>query len=317
MTAEDLPPPPPHLLAMADQSSQLLPPDRSRQPSEQSAANRNLLPSTGQLNPAYSAANGMEQYPPEIASFMTRVKGHVGAEAKERGVGGPQISKAPPPNLSAEPQQSPSPSMLRRYKSARGPYKQVEAVNNRRDVRASLPRHSSYTNAPQAKLSPMKEQHVANRGEKETQRGRLQDIFESFDNLFTAQSAFQSDLSPEKPRHREGEESETRQGNATTGNRSRPTMLGTNANAAASGAESFQDQLKSLPDTKKKTKEKVMDWMERSSDLWSYESQIPMLKDQDTGNPLPQYQRPSHLYEDPVQVVQAGFPNGRNFFVDV
>eukprot|EP00731_Ephydatia_muelleri_P007749 Em0004g87a len=327
MTAEDLPPPPPHLLALsrelASQDPRSLSNDQNRPLSKQPAAcdiNPDLLPSTGQLNPAfltgkpaYSASQGMEQYPPEIASFMTRVKGQAGGEAKERGVTGTKNS----PESRAKLQQSPSPSLIRRYKSARGPYTQAEILNNRREVRPNLPRNSSNTTTAPRKVSPAKEQYFANRGENEIQVGRLQDIFESFDSLFTSKLTLQPDLSPEKHLYPDGEHREMGQNITSADNRSRPTISSPSTGAVVLEPEetmSLQDQLKMLPNTKKSGKEKVMDWIERSSDLWSYDTQFPMLKDKDTGNPIPQqYQQQGHLYEDPAQVVQGG----KSFFVDV
>lgn len=283
---------------------------QNRPLSEQPAAceiNPDLLPSTGQLNPAslaskptYSASQGMEQYPPEIASFMTRVKGR---EAKERGVAGAKNSKTLP-----EQQQSPSPSSLRRYKSARGPYTQAEIM------RASLPRNSSSTNTVPGKVSPAKGQSFFNR-ESKIKGGGLQDIFESFDNLFISKLTLQPDLSPEKHPYPNGEDGDMRQIITSADNNSRPTISSPSTGAVvAEETKSFQDQLKMLPNAKKGGKEKVMDWIERSSDLWSYDTSFPMLKDKDTGNPIPQqYQRQRHLYEDPAQVVQGG----EIFFVDV
>ena len=312
-----------YLFLLQSQDPRSLSNDQNRPLSKQPAAcdiNPDLLPSTGQLNPAfltgkpaYSASQGMEQYPPEIASFMTRVKGQAGGEAKERGVTGTKNS----PESSAKLQQSPSPSLIRRYKSARGPYTQAEILNNRREVRPNLPRNSSNTTTAPRKVSPLQEQYLANRGENEIQVGRLQDIFESFDSLFTSKLTLQPDLSPEKHSYPDGEHREMGQNITSADNRSRPTISSPSTGAVVLEPEetmSLQDQLKMLPNTKKSGKEKVMDWIERSSDLWSYDTQFPMLKDKDTGNPIPQqYQRQGHLYEDPAQVVQGG----KSFFVDV
>ena len=271
---------------------------QNRPLSEQPAArdmNPSLLPSTGQLDPAFSisksksASSVAPQYPPEIASFMTRVKGQT-VDAKERGS----------PDLNAGLRPSASPSSLRRYKSARSPYTQAEILNNRRDVHG--------------KLSPVKEQRFFNRGEKETQ-GRLQDIFESFDSLFTSKLTLQS---PEKPAGSSANIEVTQIITSEENHHPRPVISSVTTGTIVPEPEqtkSFQDLLKTLPDTKKSGKARVLDWMESSSDVWTYDTRFPMLKDKDTGNPIQQYQRPSHLYEDPAQVLQGGL--GNTFFVDV
>ena len=298
----------------------MLPSEQNRPMSTQPTANPSLLPSTGQLNPAFSVnkptfsvTDDMSQYPPEIASFMTRVKG-----PRERGNAGAKNSELSSPDLNAALQPSASPSALRRYRSARGPYTHAETLNNQRDVRASLPRNNNYT---QGKVSIAREMRVVNGRESKTQ-GRLQDIFESFDNLFTSKLSLQHDHSPEKPIFPDDEKN-VGQGReiitSTENHNSRSTMSNpTFVPEPEQTKSSFQEHLKALPNTKKSGKARVLDWIERSSDVWSYDTQFPMLKDKDTVNPLQQYQRPSHLYEDPVQVVQGGIQDeDKTFFVDV
>ena len=69
---------------------------------------------------------------------------------------------------------------------------------------------------------------------------------------------------------------------------------------------SFQDHLNALDSGRHGRKTRVLDWMQRTADGWSHDSQqYPMMRDHATNQPAAAYLRPSHVYEEPEVALQA------------
>ena len=66
---------------------------------------------------------------------------------------------------------------------------------------------------------------------------------------------------------------------------------------------SFQEHLNSLDSHRKGRKLRVLDWMQRTSDVRSYDSRLPMKMDPQTTAPAQPYIRPEHLYESPNEAL--------------
>lgn len=66
---------------------------------------------------------------------------------------------------------------------------------------------------------------------------------------------------------------------------------------------SFQEHLNALDSARKGRKSRVMDWFQRTSDIWSYDSRLPMTKDFNADQPAQPYMRQSPVYASAEEIL--------------